>query len=432
MSVTRGLPVGGRGTTGEGACGRVLIVAKAPVAGRSKTRLVPPLTGDQAAALQQAMLLDTIDACRREVDDVRLLVADRADSAPLALLCPDLPIEIQTGRGLGEALRAGLARSIAAAGPTAIVSSDLPGTPPGEVGRAFALLDAGADIVFGPAIDGGYWLIAARQAHDAPFRDIPWSTPATLAVTLERCHEAGLRVELLRPCRDVDTAADLATLAADGALDAAPRTAAALRSVGEGATAHADVPMLIRSTVLLATPWRTLLVDRLAHIDGTETDYSYLATPRAAFVVPITAAGEVVLVRQYRHPVRDFTLEVPAGAVEPGETPRAAAERELREEVGARSPHIDHLATFYSSSAHLSLRSDAFLARDVTLGPPQPNAGEGVSRVLMSFDVAVRDAEEGRIAEGQTALVLLLAAARLRSGDRSPARNTRLTEQSER
>ena len=115
MSVTRGLPVGGRGTTGEGTCGRVLIVAKAPVAGRSKTRLVPPLTGDQAAALQQAMLLDTIDACRREVDDVRLLVADRADSAPLALLCPDLPIEIQTGRGLGEALRAGLARSIAAA-----------------------------------------------------------------------------------------------------------------------------------------------------------------------------------------------------------------------------------------------------------------------------------------------------------------------------
>jgi rSAM/selenodomain-associated transferase 1 len=401
VSVSQGPPVGGR---------RILIVAKAPANGRSKTRLVPPLDASQATVLQQALLLDTIDACRREVDDVRLLVADPADVAPLASLCPGLPIETQAGRGLADALRLGLAQSLAAAGPTAIVASDLPGTPPGELRRAFALLDAGADVVLGPATDGGYWLFAAREAQREPFRDIPWSTPAALAVTVDRCRAAGLRVELLRTWRDVDTAADLAALASEPALAAAVRTAAAIAGRDP---AGGDVPTLLETTFVRTSPWRTLLVDRLGYADGSETEYSYIATPRAAFIVPITPAGDVVLVRQYRHPVRDFTLEVPAGAVDEGETPRQAAERELLEEVGGASDDVEHLATFYSSSAHLTLRSDAFLARDVVLGEPDPGARERVSPVLMPFDSAVREAREGRMPEGQTALVLLLAAARI-------------------
>jgi rSAM/selenodomain-associated transferase 1 len=222
VSVSDDPPVGG--------C-RVLIVAKAPVAGRSKTRLVPPLDGGQAAALHRAMLLDTLAACRREVDDVRLLAASAADVAPLRALCPEVPVEAQPGQGLAEALRLGLAWSIPAAGPTAILSSDIPGTPPGELGRAFALLAAGADIVLGPSTDGGYWLFAAREAHDEPFRDIPWSTASTLAITLERCRGAGLEVEQIRPWRDVDTMADLLALAADPALDRAPHTAVALRAL---------------------------------------------------------------------------------------------------------------------------------------------------------------------------------------------------------
>ena len=79
----------------------------------------------------------------------------------------------------------------------AIISSDIPGLPAGSLASALEALDGGADVVLGPAMDGGYWLVAMRESHAAPFRDIPWSTPAVWAVTLRRCREAGLRVHEL-------------------------------------------------------------------------------------------------------------------------------------------------------------------------------------------------------------------------------------------
>lgn len=389
---------------------RVLVVAKAPAPGRSKTRLVPPLTPEGAAALQTALLLDTVAACRAQANDVKLLVPSSADGEQLDRLCGGVAWQQQAGRGLGEALRLGLADATPRA-PVAIVSSDVPGLPAGALAETAAEL-RDVDVVLGPATDGGYWLIAARGPVDAAFRDIPWSTPATLAVTLRRCQDAGLRVHLLQPWRDIDTVADLATLGEDGALADAPATRAAVAGIDLTGVAGPPAPTLLGSELVLGTPWRALLVDRLRRSDGAETAYSYLAVPRAVFVVPVTAAGDVVLVRQYRHPVRDWTLEVPAGAVEEGESPLEAAARELREEAGGTSERIDHLATFYSSSAHLSLRSDAFLARDVRLGAAEPEAGEELALVRLPFAEAIRLAGRGAVTEGQTALALLLAAAR--------------------
>jgi ADP-ribose pyrophosphatase len=296
-------------------------------------------------------------------------------------------------------------------GPTAIVSSDIPGVPPGSLGRAFALLEDGtADVVLGPALDGGYWLIAMRELADAPFDAIPWSTPAAAAVTVQRCASAGLEVTLLDPWRDVDTSVDLAFLLRDVDDLPAPRTARVLQTLAlDGALPETPSVRLEASRLVSGSPWRTVLEDRLESDRGRGSSYTYLAVPRAVFVVPVTDRGEVVLVRQYRHPVRDWTLEVPAGSVEDGETPLEAAERELAEEVGGRSPDWRHLTTFYSSSAHLSLRSDAFLARGVVLGTPRPSEGEEVVIVRMALEDALRRARGGELVEGQTALALLLA-----------------------
>ena len=388
----------------------VLVVAKAPGSGRSKTRLVPPLSPEQAAALNVALLLDTLDACRAEVDDTRILHTSADEVPELARLAPGTSLVLQEGRGLADALRLGVERHVAG-GPVAIVSSDLPGIPPGSTALAFGSVADGADVALGPALDGGYWMIAMREAHEAPFRDIPWSTPAVLAVTRRRCEEAGLTVAELPPWRDVDTLVDLAFLLRDRDGLPAPRTVALLHELEPLIPAPPELE-LAESELLSGSPWRAVISDRLRG-GRRETDYGYLAVPRAVFVAAITVDDELLLVRQYRHPVRDWTLEVPAGSVADGESALDAARRELREETGGVAREWTHLTTFFSSSAHLSLRSDAFLAVGVELGESAPEEGEDVTLVRMSLAEAVARARLGGFLEGQTALTILLAGERL-------------------
>ncbi|HEY7925129.1 MAG TPA: TIGR04282 family arsenosugar biosynthesis glycosyltransferase, partial [Vicinamibacteria bacterium] len=90
----------------------------------------------------------------------------------------------------------------------AIVGSDIPGVTRATALQALDALSA-ADLVVGPAEDGGYYLIALREPHPELVRGIDWSTPAVLAQTLERAKASGLRVHALEPLRDVDTLADL-------------------------------------------------------------------------------------------------------------------------------------------------------------------------------------------------------------------------------
>jgi len=390
----------------------VLVVAKAPGGGRSKTRLVPPLSAAEAAALHEALLLDTVDACLRETADVRILYADPADREPLRALLPGIALVCQEGRGLADALRLGIARNVVD-GPVAIVSSDIPGLPEGALASAFAALADGADVVLGPAVDGGYWLIAMREADERPFVGIPWSTPAACAVTRRTCEDAGLRVVELPLWRDLDTLVDLSLALHEDQLGGAVRTAALLHRLAPSLPEPPPLE-LVSSELLAESPWRNLIVDRLRW-DGRETSYTYLGVPRAVFVAAVTPAADLLLVRQYRHPVRDWTLEVPAGSVADGESALEAAQRELREEVGGEAADWQHLSTFFSSSAHLSLRSDAWLATGVVVGEADPDEDERMTLVRLPLAEAVRTARRGGFAEGQTALTILLAAERLES-----------------
>lgn len=390
----------------------VLVVAKAPAPGRSKTRLVPPLSPRQAAHLAQALLLDTLDACRAQGHPPGILAPPDELPALAEMAGPAVPLVAQEGRGLPDALRLGMARHLSA-GPVALVSSDVPGLPPGTLDAAFGGLAAGADVVLGPSYDGGYWLIAMRAFHEAVFTAIPWSTPACAAVTARRAEDAGLRVARLALWRDVDTAVDLAVMGA-AELAGAPRTAAAIQALRAGGLVP-DPPRLrlAASTLVAGNPWRALLEDRLLDPEGTEASYTYLAVPRAVFCVPVTEDGDLVMVRQYRHPVRDWTLEVPAGSVDDGETPLEAAQRELLEETGGVARDWRHLATFFPSTGHLSLRADAFLAQGVALGTPTASPDEDVRVVRVPVAEGLARARRGGFPDGQTALALLLAAPHL-------------------
>jgi ADP-ribose pyrophosphatase len=218
-----------------------------------------------------------------------------------------------------------------------------------------------------------------------------------------------MRVERLGLWRRVQSTSDLASLHADE-LAGAPRTARLLEALRSAGLVPAPPPRLESSALVAETPWRTLLEDRLVDGDGRQRSYTYLAAPPAVFCVAVTDERELVLVRQYRHPVRDWTLEVPAGAVADGETPLDAARRELREETGGVARSWRHLASFLPSAGHLGVQADAFLAGGVVLGEPDPEAGEEVEVVRMPVPEALALARAGGFTEAQTALSLLLAA----------------------
>ncbi len=166
----------------------------------------------------------------------------------------------------------------------------------------------------------------------------------------------------------------------------------------------------VSSRYITQTPWRSLREDRLEITSGREITYSYLEIPRAVFVVPLTTDGQLVLIRQYRYPVRDWVLEVPAGSLNsPDEDPLVAAKRELREEVGGECQKLIHLARFYSSSAHINLSSDVYLAVGVMLGEQHLEETELLELVTLPARKGLALARSGGITEGQSAYAVLLA-----------------------
>ena len=207
-----------------------------------------------------------------------------------------------------------------------LVSGDAPDYPPELITRA---LESTADVVIGPSHDGGYCLLRTRMPAPELFTGISWSTRDVLDQTIAAARRLGRTLELLDAHPDVDTVADLRAVD----LARAPATAACLQAL-EPAHELSAVPRVLGRTVDHESPWRRLVSDRL---DTGET-YSYLETPAAVWVVPVSADGHTVLVRQYRHPIGWSPLEVPAGSVEPGESAERAAGRELSEEAGRCRP----------------------------------------------------------------------------------------------
>jgi ADP-ribose pyrophosphatase len=115
-------------------------------------------------------------------------------------------------------------------------------------------------------------------------------------------------------------------------------------------------------------------------------------------VIPVTADGEVLLLRQYRFGVEDFTLEIPGGMCDPGETPRQAALRELREETGHEAGELIELGWVHPNPAIQDNRCHTFLARDlVDRGPPQPDATEAFEQIRAPLAQIPRLIAEGRI-----------------------------------
>src|ERR1051325_10687513 len=192
------------------------LMAKAPLVGEVKTRLVPPLTAHEAAALSICFLRDMAAniECITKASGLVVYTPSGSESAFAGVVPEGFELLLQRGPALGQRLcnaTDDLLRQGYAA--VCLINSDSPTLPRSILLRAVELLALEGDrVVLGGAEDGGYYLIGLKHAHRHLFYDIPWSTADVFARTIERAAEIDLPVELLPRWYDVDDRETLAQL----------------------------------------------------------------------------------------------------------------------------------------------------------------------------------------------------------------------------
>jgi hypothetical protein len=199
----------------------LVIMAKAPLPGKTKTRLCPPFTPQEAARLYQALLQDTLALANRLAQADPSVTAVVAFSPPEAyavftgLATPETRLVGVQGKDIGGCLsqalgamfRSGYSKVLA-------LSSDSPSLPIECLEQAYASLEA-SELVFGPALDGGYTLVGMKQFYPEVFTGIEWSSAQVLTQSLQRAAALGLTTALTPEWYDIDTAADLNRLQAE-------------------------------------------------------------------------------------------------------------------------------------------------------------------------------------------------------------------------
>jgi len=223
----------------QGLCA-LAVMTKAPQAGRVKTRLVPPLTPEQAAELNKCFLRDTAaaisSACSRSETatgacGIAVYTPVGAESAYTDILPADFSLLPQRGEKFGERLYFAV-EDLFDCGfeSVCLIDSDSPTVPAENFQQAVELLRMSEDrVVLGPSDDGGYYLIGVKKPHRHLFDQIDWSTERVLIQTMQRATEIGLELKLLPTGYDVDDGVSLQRLrrellANTTSADAAPHT----------------------------------------------------------------------------------------------------------------------------------------------------------------------------------------------------------------
>lgn len=184
----------------------LIVIAKAPVPGRSKTRLSPPCTPEEAAHLAEAALADTLRAVAATPVDRRVVVLDGEPGPWLPDRCE---VMAQCGGGLDERLANAFDD---VGGPALLIGMDTPQVTPGLLSASLRVLSR-ADAVLGLAVDGGFWALGLRRPDRSLLLGVPMSVAHTGRRQRARLRGAGLRVRMLPTLRDVDRIEDARVVA---------------------------------------------------------------------------------------------------------------------------------------------------------------------------------------------------------------------------
>jgi len=191
----------------------LIIFAKEPTPGQVKTRLSPPLSPEGVAQLYHSFLLDILEEMK-QVPEVRLALAFSPAEAQgffRSLAPPGTNLFPQAGMDLGERMARAFAHSFKTGfSPILLRGSDTPDLPAALVSEARQVLASGkAQVVLGPATDGGYYLVGLTEPQPASFQGPTWSSSTVLSSTLKAARQQGLMVHLLPAWTDIDTYDDL-------------------------------------------------------------------------------------------------------------------------------------------------------------------------------------------------------------------------------
>ena len=190
----------------------LIVVAKRPAPGKTKTRLSPPLTPELASALYECFLFDTLDQMR-QVNDALHVIAYLDECDYFQRFAPDFELIPQEGEHLGERLDRALTSYLSRGYQRVVImDSDSPTLPSVYLSQAFHALSDGADVVLGPCDDGGYYLIGLRKPAPRLLREVHMSTPTVAAETIALAKEEGLSLVTLPTWYDIDDLASLARL----------------------------------------------------------------------------------------------------------------------------------------------------------------------------------------------------------------------------
>lgn len=206
-------------------CNHVLIFTKCPIAGFAKTRLIPAVGASRAAEISHQLTNRTITVARNFLECSKIPTSLRIHYATNIRQDANLTKEWfgqlhaecticeswheQKGGDLGQRLSAAFAASFEdGASKVLVIGSDIPEIDAELLAEAFCLLE-GADLVIGPAVDGGYYLLGMKKLHAQLFKNIPWSTKIVCATTIDIANAMGFSVRKLRTLRDVDLPQDL-------------------------------------------------------------------------------------------------------------------------------------------------------------------------------------------------------------------------------
>lgn len=192
----------------------VIVFARAPVAGRVKTRLAARLGPERAARLHERLTAAALTtALASRCGPVELHASARHAWLTMISRKMNVPIRLQKGADLGERMARAMREALHRAPYVLLTGTDCPEFSPRDFVRAARWLAGGADAVLAPALDGGYGMIALRRAADFLFAEMPWGSERVYAETARRLAAAGWRLRALGTVADIDRPEDLARLA---------------------------------------------------------------------------------------------------------------------------------------------------------------------------------------------------------------------------